>query len=144
MHSQHEGTVPRRAPSVVRRTETICRSHPSSAHHVDGLPPFVVAAIAVVEHTSLFPGMVSRAFRQWEVLAYQALHHDPSYCGVPSCCGPGPRAILEAAIRGVPRRAKLPLLSKVRPIDEVYLLRTLPDLHAQAGHPWWEQRVPRR
>jgi hypothetical protein len=92
-----EGIVGRRAPNVVRREETICRSHERALHRVRGLSPGEIAALTVVEHGQLEPGDVGRELRRWEALAGRGWPgSDP--CGIPQCCGPGPRGVLEQAI----------------------------------------------
>lgn len=132
----------RRAPKVVRGAETICRTHDRAVHRVTGLSPGVIAAITVVEHELLEPGAVARELRRWETMARAGSVHRPGShpCGVPECCGPGPRGALEEAIRYLPRRAKPGLRRLVGRIDEIYIARTRPDPLADPGAPWWERR----
>lgn len=129
---------------MVRRAETVCWTHEQAVHHVAGLSLGVVAAIISLEHGPLEPGDVARALRDWESLARRGLVYRPGSnpCGIPQCCGPGPRGVLEEAIRYLPRRAKPGLRRVVRQIDELYLSRTLPDPLADLGSPWWERRRP--
>jgi hypothetical protein len=129
---------------VVRREETICRSHERALHRVRGLCPGEIAALTVVEHGQLEPGDVGRELRRWEALARRGWVYRPGSdpCGIPQCCGPGPRGVLEQAIGYLPRRAKPGLRRVVRQVDEVYLRQTLPDPLADPASPWWERRRP--
>lgn len=85
---------------MVRREETICRSHERALHRVRGLSPGEIAALTVVEHGQLEPGDVGRGLRRWEALARRGWVYRPGSdpCGIPQCCGPGPRGVLEQAI----------------------------------------------
>jgi hypothetical protein len=136
--------VGRRTPKAVRREETVCRTHERAVHHVRGLSPAVMTAVIAVEHGRLSPGAVARALDRWEELASRGGVYRPGseLCGIPECCGPGPRGILADAIRYLPRRAKAGLGRVVRRVDEIYLSRTLPDPLANPGTPWWERRRP--
>jgi hypothetical protein len=139
-----EGTVGRRSPGVVRREETICRTHERAVHCVPGLGPGVIAAIMIVEHGPLEPGSVSRELRRWEQLAQRGRVYRPASnpCGEAACCGPGPRGFLEQAIGCLPARARPRLRRLVRSADEIYLSHTLPDPLADPQAPWWERRRP--
>jgi hypothetical protein len=134
----------RRAPNLVRREETICRTHDRSVHQVPGLSPGVIAAITVVEHGLLEPGDVARELRRWDMLARRGGVYRPGSdpCGIPQCCGPGPRGALAQAIQYLPGRAKPGLRRMVSLIDQVYLRHTRPDPLADPGAPWWERRRP--
>jgi hypothetical protein len=136
--------VGRRVPKAVRREETLCRTHERTVHYVRGLSPGVIAAIVAVEHGPLEPGDVAYELLRWEALARRGEVYRPGSdpCGVPQCCGPGPRSALERAIRYLPRRAKPGLRRVVSQVDEVYLRRTLPDPLADPRAPWWERRRP--
>lgn len=132
----------RRAPEVVRRAETICRTHDRAVHRVPGLSRGGIAAVTVVEHGQLEPGDVGRELRRWQALARRGWVYRPGSdpCGIPQCCGPGPRGVLQQAIRYLPQRAKPGLRRVVRQVDEVYLRQTLPDPLADPASPWWERR----
>jgi hypothetical protein len=136
--------VPRRRPNVVRRDETICRTHERTAHDVPGLSPSVIGAITVAEHGQLVPGFVSEQLRLWQQLAKHGGVYRPGSnpCGIPECCGYGPRGNLEMAIGRLPARARSALRQVVRNADEAYLSHTLPDPLADPQAPWWERRRP--
>jgi hypothetical protein len=141
---QHEGTVGRRPPALIRQQETICRSHQADLHRLPGLGPAVNAAITAAEHGPLKPGEIAAAFRAWDTMARRGLVYRPASdpCGYPECCGPGPRGDLERAIRALSRRARPGLRQAVSRLDEIYLSRTLHDPRAHPGAPWWERRRP--
>ena len=104
----------------------------------------VNAAITAVEHGALEPGEIASAFRSWESIARQGRvwRAASNPCGIPQCCGPGPRGDLEQAIRMLPRRAKPGLRQAVTRLDEMYLSHTLPDPLADPDASWWERRRP--
>jgi hypothetical protein len=129
---------------VVRREETVCRTHERAVHLVPGLSPGTNAAIVIVEHGLLSPGRVARDLRRWQELARRGAVWRPGSepCGIWDCCGPGPRGMLEMAIRYLPRPAKPGLRRVVGRADAVYLRRTRPDPVADPSAPWWERRMP--
>ncbi|HEY6309423.1 MAG TPA: hypothetical protein VIY52_01240 [Streptosporangiaceae bacterium] len=111
----------RRAPSTVRAVDTICYSHDRAVHRASGLGPAVSSAIAVIEHQLSHPGQVAREFRRWQVLADHGLYRAPDDCGVPECCGPEPRELLEVVIGQLPGRARPAFRRAVQSIDAKYL-----------------------
>jgi hypothetical protein len=125
----------RRPPGVVRHAETVCRSHERAAHCVHGLSAGVIAAVTVLEHGRLQPGDVARALRRWEAAARRGEVYRPGSepCGVAECCGPGPRDVLEEAIRGLPRRSRPALRQMVGQVDATFLLRAVRDIVLGAG-----------
>lgn len=89
----------------------------------------MIEAITAAEHGPLVPGFMSQQLRRWEQLAQRGRVYRPASnpCGVPECCGLGPRGNLEMAIGCLPARAGLALRRVVGRVDEVYLSHTLPD-----------------
>jgi hypothetical protein len=104
----------------------------------------VNAAITIAEHRPLVPGQIAEAYKAWETTAGRGRVYRPASnpCGIPQCCGPGPRGILEQAIRSLSRRAKPGLRQAVSRLDAIYLNPTLPDPLADPDAPWWERRRP--
>jgi hypothetical protein len=134
----------RRPPSVVRQCEVICRSHNRSVHQVDGLSRGVIAAITVVEHGPLRPGATSCALRRWRAAPDFAVRPAAwRACCLDECCS-DPRAIMEAALRLLPDRARQEFWRLLQTADEAYRARTLPNPLADPDAPWWESRRPAR
>jgi hypothetical protein len=129
----------------VRQREVICRSHDRAIHQVDGLSCGVTAAITVIEHGHLLPGSTRSALSRWRRLAVNAAVYRPASetCGIEECCGPGPRAVLETVLRRLPAWGRPEFWRVIKPADELFLARTLPDPCAGRDAPWWEQRIPR-
>jgi hypothetical protein len=139
-----DGIVGRRAPKVVRREETICRTHDRAVHRVPGLSPGETAAVTEVEHGSWSLVMLAvrcAARRRWRA-GDGCTARDRIRAVSRSAGGPGSRGVLEQAISCLPRRAKPGLRRVVRQVDQVYLRQTLPDPLAEPGSPWWERRRP--
>jgi hypothetical protein len=110
---------------------------------VGGLGPAVAGAIAVIEHELLYSGQVAREFRRWQVLADCGQYRALDNCGVPECCGPEPRELLETVIRRLPAHARPAFRVAVQRIDAQYVSKTVPDCSAPPDERWWERRMPR-
>ena len=112
---------------------------------MDGLSRGVTAAVTVIEHGYLLPGSTRSALWRWRRLAVNAAVYRPASepCGIEECCGPGPRAVLETVLGRLPAWARPEFWRVIKPADELFVARTLPDPCAGTGAPWWEQRIPR-
>lgn len=102
-------------------------------HPVDGLS---AAAIRQIGSAGLSCFEVGRALAAWRRTV-----HGPARRligdGCP-CCDPAEqRDILAAALSAVRGRE---LAALVKPLDDIYERRTLPDPHAPADRPWWRRR----
>ena len=114
--------MPRRRPVREQRTSQISR-----------LSPAALRAIALIERTHLRPGQTAEALTGWARFVHGPVRAITGYeqddCPCPGCEWGDPvtrRAALATVLRVLPTRPARELRALVRPLDELYLARSLP------------------
>jgi hypothetical protein len=140
--------MPRRRPRELRR---LARHRPSwhDVPHVPGLPAFAQQEVHQIElrtvsdwaRFGLWPGAVGEALAGWSRTSRSPVVFEFHPCG---CCGRSSRQILDEAMALLSSPSASALEALVRPLDEAFLRRSLPDPHAPCDWPWWQRRCDRR
>jgi hypothetical protein len=93
--------------------------------------------IADFERTRASPGAVAVAVEAWSRWVYSRRIHesDPPIEDCPCCSVDEHRGLLWTALRALPPRAAAELRAVVRPLDEVYLARLIPE---PGDRDWWQ------
>jgi hypothetical protein len=108
------------------------------------MPGRVVADFVRLErrHNQLRPGDISRALHGWIGVARDpAAEMLDDFGGCPCGCTNEYRDVLEIALLSLPRQSARELRRLVEATDRLFLRRTLPDLWAYPGYPWWRRRM---
>ena len=135
----------RRSPAVVRAGLPRRARSGTKFSVVSGVPEGATAEIQRVEALRLWPGAVGEALVRWAGVVYLPGRIDrvieaAQYHGCP-CCDPSePRDVLEQALAALTPGSRRALLSRVEPLDEVFLRRTVQNPHAPGDWPWWWRR----
>ncbi|MDX8143104.1 hypothetical protein SK854_13335 [Lentzea sp. BCCO 10_0061] len=118
--------MPRRRPVREQRT-----SQP--VPQVARLSAAATNAIAAFERDNFHPGAVARSFATWSRFVHgparAIVGYQPDDCGCMGCEWGDPvtsRGVLAEALRVLPGRSARELRALVRPLDELYLARSLP------------------
>jgi len=140
-----KGAMPRKRPGIIRQS----RAHRATwrtVPHVPRLPGSAQQDVSQIElwtarnwaRFGLWPGAVAEAFTGWSATARNpALRHFHP-CG---CCGRSSRTILQEALDQLPSSSAAALAALIKPLDEQYRRRTLPNPLSTGDHPWWERRI---
>ncbi|MEU3647739.1 hypothetical protein AB0E59_30435 [Lentzea sp. NPDC034063] len=114
--------MPPRRPVREQRTSQISR-----------LSPAALRAIAVIERTHLRPGQTAEALTGWARFVHGPARaitgYEPDDCPCPGCEWDDPvarRTALATVLRALPAKPARELRALVRPLDELYLARSLP------------------
>ena len=137
----------RKSPAALRRAAP---RHVSNIKvpMVDGVDAATNRHIAVVERDRYEPGAVARALTRWRAYVHgPACELSDSYTLLYTCCPDDrpttQRAVLETAMRRLPRRSARTLGTLVASLDQTLLSRTYFDPTSDPVLPWWERRLPR-
>jgi hypothetical protein len=143
----HEGTMPRRPPSRLRRRQYPASQQPIRFSRLPGLSGVAHAAIAHLEDSRLWPGNIEDAYGRWRRLVSgpirelerasqvgdAGLGYDCDCCGLPD----SGRRYLEHAILMLPLRARRELRREIAKLDQLLAVRAR---RAGAAHHlrlWW-------
>jgi hypothetical protein len=126
------------------RTGRHPRGRVRRAKQIPGFARSSQAAVTRLETKALWPGAVSDAFAVVvEFLKQPGRLLYVSWADCPCCDVVSARDTLQAALTGVPPRARADLRVIVEELDTRFLRRTLPDPLSPAG-PWWHRRLRER
>ena len=140
-----KGAMPRKRPGIIRQA----RAHRATWRtepHVPGLPGSAQQEVSQIElrtaqdwaRFGLWPGAVAEAFTGWSATARNPALRQFHPCG---CCGRSSRAILQEALDQLPSTSAAALAALIKPLDEQYRNRTLPNPLITEDRPWWERRI---
>ncbi|GHH84615.1 hypothetical protein [Streptomyces capitiformicae] len=155
--------MPRKRPGALRAAQQPRHHRPQrwdspAPDRVHGLSARTSLAIHRYEALStdyyVFPGVTDHALRRYRAFL-RPPGRRPRYPYADGCSCRGcelrdvrhARAMLDAAVRNLPPRARAELGRLVAALDAVYLARTLPDPFADARrewrphHVWWYRRL---
>jgi len=140
--------MPRRRPHELRQAVRP-RAAWRLVSHIPGLPAATQAEIAVLEirlfpdwaRHGLWPGAVREALAGWARTAADPRHAEAHPC---DCCGRAGRAVLAEVLGLLSPDSAAALTRLIRPLDERFLERSLPDPLAPADWPWWTRICERR
>ncbi|MFI6097062.1 hypothetical protein ACIA8G_15980 [Lentzea sp. NPDC051213] len=125
--------MPRRRPDQVRARLPLRQRTPGRPiPRVAGVSAPTSRAIATFERTHFHPGAIARALAAWTRFVHGPIRaiagNDFDYGLCPCCEYEEPdwnRAILRCALLTLPTKAARELLMLVRPLDELYLTRSI-------------------
>jgi hypothetical protein len=140
-----KGAMPRKRPGIIRQA----RAHRATWRtepHVPGLPGLAQQEVSQIglwtardwARSGLWPGAVAEAFTGWSATARNPARRQFHPCG---CCGRSSRTILQEALDQLPGPSAAALAALIKPLDEQYRNRTLPNPLITENRPWWERRI---
>lgn len=125
--------MPRRRPAELRARLPIAQRPGSRIRQVPRVSGPSLRAIAELERTRLRPGQIAEALDGWARFVrgpVRALDdYAPELCPCPGCQWDDPvvqREALRMALHALPAKAARELRALIRPLDELYLARTIP------------------
>jgi hypothetical protein len=136
--------MPRRRPSTIGAAQPARRQIDAPRTHPRRISGKFVAAVVRLErhHNHLRPGDVLRALRTWlGNVRGPARQLVDDFGGCPCGCTLDHREVLDIALASLPTKAARELRSIVDAADQLFVDRTLPDLWADPGDPWWKRRM---
>lgn len=152
--------MPRRRPRALRAEQPVSRVWgPTPPFRIHGLSARASLAVHRAEHLSdsfyIHPGATNRALRRYREFLHppgrRPLYPRESYCSCTWCSFDDvryARDVLEEVLERLPERARAELGRLVKPMDAVFLRRTLPDpfVHRRQWRTqfWWYRRLAER
>jgi hypothetical protein len=126
--------MPRRRPAQLRARRPISRWPRPAIRQVSGVSAPTLRAIAELERTRLRPGAIAEALNGWARFVHGPArardNYAPEGCSCPGCQWEDPvvhREALCMALYALPTKAARELRALLRPLDERYLARSIPD-----------------
>lgn len=145
--------MPRKRPGALRAEQTIQRllAQEPRFRQIDGISRNTNLAIRRAELSweyGLFPGDTELAWRRYRAFLRAAPGQSPLYprtcvCWCPECSLDdvrNARDTLEQALGSLAAAPRAELARAIRPLDDLYERRTLPDPSARARL-WWHRRI---
>jgi hypothetical protein len=124
--------MPRRRPTQLR--PPVIHGRPRRVPQVARVSAGTLRAIAELERTRLHPGAIAEALTHWTRFvrgpARLLSDYEPEACPCPCCEWDDPasrREALKLALHALPTRAARELCALVKPLDEIFLARGVPD-----------------
>jgi len=134
--------MPRRRPTQLRPPVTYRRPG-QRTRQVSHVSAGTLRAIAEFERTRLYPGAIAEALDSWRRYVRgptgRFYNDDLLPCPCSGCSGEDlawERVQLRTALHALPIRAARELRARVKPLDEVYLARTVPSPETDHVRAW--------
>lgn len=124
--------MPRRRPAEVRDRWTVALRPGQHIPQVPRISAATARAIAEIERSRRSPGSIAEALAQWTRFVHGPARRldNPISAGCPCCENGGgaiPRETLHRALHELPANAARELRALIRPLDEIYLARSIPE-----------------
>jgi hypothetical protein len=125
--------MPRRRPAQLRTRSPFQQRSAGSVRQVSRVSGATLRAIAEWERSRLRPGKIAEALDGWSRFVHgpnRSMHdYAPEDCPCPGCQWDDPivrREVLHEALHALPTKAARELRALLRPLDEIYLARSIP------------------
>jgi hypothetical protein len=126
--------MPRRRPAQVRAGLPIRQRPGQRVRQVSRVSAATLRAIAELERARLRPGAIAEALDGWGRFVRGPVRdlddYAPELCPCPGCQWHDPvvrRQALRTALHALPTTAARELRALIRPLDEIYLARSIPE-----------------